>query len=168
QRTRTIAVLNETTDFQPIAWNPTDMQLLEARKFALHEIALMFGLPLSFLGVEQASRTYTNTEQEGLSLVKYSLRGPLARFEQALSQHLPRGTWAKANLDAFLRSDTLTRYQAHAIALQAKFLTDDEVRALEDLPPLTPAQRARLSESPSALSPAGPAPSNEQEENADE
>ena len=26
QRTRTIAVLNETTDFQPIAWNPTDMQ----------------------------------------------------------------------------------------------------------------------------------------------
>ena len=144
QRDRTVAVLNETTDFTPIAWNPSETQLLEARKFTLHELALIFGVPLSFLGVEQSSRTYTNQEQEGLNLLKFSLNGHLARFEQALSQHMPRGTEVKANLDSVLRADTLTRYQAHKIGIDGGFLTPDEARDLEDRAPLTPAQRERL------------------------
>jgi hypothetical protein len=35
-----------------------------------------------------------------------------------------------------LRADTLTRYQAHKIALDAGFLTVDEVRHIENLPTL--------------------------------
>lgn len=136
QRERTVAVLNSSTEFQPLSWNPEELQLVEARKYSLHELALIFGVPLSFLGVEQGSRTYTNQEQEGLNLLKFSLGGHLARFEQALSAHLPRGTIARANLDFLLRADTLTRYQAHEIALRAGFLTVDEVRDLEDRPPL--------------------------------
>lgn len=138
QRDRTVAVLNATTDFQPLSWNPEQLQLLEARKFSLHEIALIFGLPLSFLGVEQSSRTYTNQEQEGLNLIKFTLAGHLARFEQTLTQQFPRGTWVKANLDAILRADTKTRYEAHKTAIEAGFLTVDEVRELEELPPLPP------------------------------
>ncbi|MCF7548907.1 phage portal protein [Pseudonocardia sp. WMMC193] len=144
QRTRTVAVLNSTTAWQSVGWNPSETQLLDARKFGLHELALIFGVPLSFLGVEQSSRTYTNQEQEGLNLLKFSLGGPLARFEQALTQHFPRGTFAKANLDAILRADTLTRYQAHEVGIRAGFLTDDEARELEERPPLTPEQRAQL------------------------
>jgi phage portal protein BeeE len=60
----------------------------------------------------------------------------MIRFEQAFSDLLPRGQVAKFNVDAFLRADTLTRYQAHAIALQSGFLTLDEVRALEDRNPI--------------------------------
>ena len=58
-----------------------------------------------------------------------------------MTAHLPRGTWAQANLDAILRGDTLTRYQAHGIAIDKGFLTVDEVRKLEDLPPLPPQER---------------------------
>lgn len=148
QRDRTIAVLNETTDFVPIAWNPTETQLIEARKYSLIEMALIFGLPMSFLGADQGSRTYSNIEQEGLNLVKFSLSGHLARFEQTLTQHLPRGTWAQANLDAILRADTKTRYEAHAIGITAGFLTVDEARGLEDRPPLTPAQRDAMLPAP--------------------
>lgn len=136
QRERSVAVLNSTTDFEPLAWNPDELQLVEARKYTLHELALIFGLPLSFLGADQASRTYSNIEQEGLNLLKYSLAGHLAQFEQTLSLHLPRGTWAQANLDSILRSDTLSRYRAHQIGLTAGFLTVDEVRETEYLPPL--------------------------------
>lgn len=153
QRDRTIAVLNDTTAFEPIAWNPTETQLIDARRFSLTEMALIFGLPSSFLGADQASRTYSNVEQEAINLIKFSLGGHLARFEQTLTQALPRGTCAKANLDSILRSDTKTRYEAHAIAIAGGFLTVDEVRALEDRPPLTPAQREALT--PVTAVPAG-------------
>lgn len=146
QRDRTVAVLNESTKFQPIAWDPSETQLLDARKFSVHEIALILGLDPSWLGVAGSSRTYKNEESVGLNLIKFSLNGHLARFEQTLSAHMPRGTWAEANLDAVLRADTLSRYQAYAIGIQNGFLLDDEARELERKAPLTPAQRrARLS-----------------------
>lgn len=144
QRDRTVAVLNATTDFEPLAWNPDELQLVEARKFTLHEIALVFGLPLSFLGADQASRTYSNIEQEAINLIKFTMRGHIARFEQTLSQAFPRGTFVKANLDSILRADTLTRYQAHNIGLSGGFLTANEVREMENRPPLTAEQRAEI------------------------
>jgi len=48
----------------------------------------------------------------------------------------PRGTFVKANLDALLRSDTTTRYAAYGVGLDKGFLTLDEVRELENRPPL--------------------------------
>lgn len=150
QRTRKPMVLNASTDVEPLSWNPTETQLLDARRFTLHEMALIFGLPLSFLGADQSSRTYSNVEQESLNLLKYSLGGHLARFEQTFSLHLPRGTWAQANLDSLLRADTLTRYQAHAVGIASGFLSRDEARELEDRAPLTPAQRDELLPAPAA------------------
>lgn len=144
QRDRTIAVLNSTTHFTPLSWNPEELQLVDARKFSLHELALIFGLPLSFLGADQSSRTYSNIEQEGLNLIKFSLAGHLARFEQTLALAFPRGTWVKANLDAILRADTLTRYQAHAAGITSGFLTVDEARELEDRAPLPEAPAPQL------------------------
>lgn len=137
QRDRTIAVLNASTHFEPLAWNPEELQLVEARKFSLHELALLFGLPLSLLGVEASNRTYRNDETESINILKWGLSGHVARFEQTFTEHLPNGTWAKANLKAVLRADTLTRYQAHAVALTNRFMTLDEVRAEEDRAPLS-------------------------------
>lgn len=78
----------------------------------------------------------SNIEQDAVNLIKFSLSGHLARFEQAFSLAQPRGTITRAELDAVLRADTLTRYQAHAIALDKRFLTVDEVRELEHREPL--------------------------------
>ena len=52
----------------------------------------------------------------------------------------------KFNLDASARADLKTRYEAHQIAIQSDFKTVDEVRALEELPPLTDAQISRKKE----------------------
>lgn len=157
QRTRTVAVLNHQTSFEPIAWNPTETQLLEARKFSLHEQALIFGMDPSWLGVSGSSMTYSNIESQAVNLVKFTLAGDLARFEQTLSLAMPRGTEAKANLDAILRGDTLGRYQAHALALN-RWLTADEIRALENREPLTPAQLAGMSPTPAPAPAPAPAP----------
>lgn len=150
QQTRSVAVLNQSTEFTPLAWNPSETQLLDARKFDLLTWSLIFGLPSSYLGADLGSRTYKTAESESLDLVKFHLVGDLARFEQELTRHFPRGTWVAANLDSLLRSDTLTRYQAHEIGIRAGFLTDDEARELEDRPPLTAAQRALRAPKPTA------------------
>lgn len=145
QRDRTIAVLNGQTTFTPLAWNPTEMQMLEARQFQLHEIALMFGLPLSFLGAETTNtHTYTNIEGESLQLLKFTLLGIITRFEQALSQCFPRGTYVKADVDYLLRADTFSRYQSHAIGIASGFLKVNEARDIEDLPPLSVAELKEL------------------------
>lgn len=158
QRDRTVAVLNATTEFEPLAWNPEQLQLVEARKFSLHELALIFGLPLSLLGVESSNRTYRNDETESINILKWGMSGHIARFEQTYTELLPSGTWAKANLKAMLRADTLTRYQAHQVALGSGFMTMDEVREEEDRAPL-PEPSAR---------PAPPVPTTDTEEETDD
>jgi hypothetical protein len=51
-----------------------------------------------------------------------------------MSDLLPEGQYAKFNLDSLLRGDTLSRYQAHKIGIDAGFLTVNEVRLIEDKP----------------------------------
>lgn len=137
QRTRSLQILNATMEYTPVAWNPTEAQLLDARKFSLHDIALIFGLSPSWLGVASGdSMTYATLETEATNLVRFSLSGHIARLEAAFSAAMPRGTTAKLNLDGLLRADTTSRYNAHSVALTSGFMTINEVRALEDLPPV--------------------------------
>lgn len=138
QRDRTVAALGPGTDFEALAWNPEELQLIEARKLSLLEVANIFGLAPRFLGASSGdSMTYSTSETEGIELLKFgSVGGFLARFEQTLSLVFPRGTDVKANLDALLRADTKARYEAHKIGIDAKFLRPSEARALENLPPV--------------------------------
>jgi HK97 family phage portal protein len=138
QATRTVQVINADTDFEPLSWNPEQLQLVEARKFTLGELELIFGLPVGWLGGMTNARQYSNIEQDAINLLRFALGGHLARFEQTLSLAFPRGTEVRANLDAILRSDTKTRYEAHRIALgsDAPFLSVDEVREIEHRAPL--------------------------------
>lgn len=150
QRTRGPMVLNSTLDVEPLGWNPTETQLLEARKFSLHELALIYGIDPTWLGASTVSQVYQNLGQQGLTLVKFSsLSGHLERFAQALSLALPIGEWVAPNLDAFLRGDPKLRYEVYEIGIRAGWLVDDEVRTAEDMPPLTDQQRKRLN--PTAL-----------------
>ena len=59
-----------------------------------------------------------------------------ARIEAVLDAQLPAGTSLKVDLRGLLRADTATRYQTYATAIDKGILTVDEVRDLEDLPPL--------------------------------
>jgi phage portal protein BeeE len=80
--------------------------------------------------------TYSNVESRALDLLRYAIDPVLCVIEQGLSELLPRPQYVQAKRDALLRMTTLDRYQAHALALSSGWKTLDEVRALEDLPPL--------------------------------
>lgn len=147
QRTRSVAVLNPLTEFTPIAWNPTETQLLESRKYGLTDWANVFGIDASYVGAGNASGNYANIENQGFELLKFGSVGDvIAEFEAVLTALMPRGQYVKGNTDHLLRADTKTRYEAHAIAISSGFRTRDEVRELEELPPLTAEQKAELKE----------------------
>lgn len=136
QRDRTVAVLNAALDFEPLAWNPTELQLLEARKMSLLETALLFGVQPSALGVETSNRTYRNDNAEDVKFVKWGLRGHIARFEQTLTAAFPPGLCVVANTDDYTRPDALTRAQTSQIRIGSKTLLPNEDRANEGLPPI--------------------------------
>jgi HK97 family phage portal protein len=153
QRDRTIAVLNSSTKFTPLSWNPEQLQLVEARKFTLNELELIFGLPVGWLGGTDSSRKYSNMSQDDLHMLKYSLGDHLEQFEQTLSLAFPRGTIARANLGSILRADLLTRYQAYEIGIRNNFLEPNEARE-DDLKPPLPDKPAQ----PDAFNSAGNTP----------
>ena len=135
-RNRAPAVLNNTTDFEVLSDNAQESQLIEAQQQALVEASNILGLPAYYLGAPNSSRTYSNVEQENLQLIRWSIQPIAQRIEEALSDLLVRGQSARFNYDSLLRTDTLTRYQAHQIALSNGFLTVNEVRQMEKREPM--------------------------------
>lgn len=138
QRDRTLAALAPNTEFETLAWEPEKLQLVEARKLSLLEVANAFGLPPRYLGASSGdSMTYSTSETEAIELLKLSIGGHLTRFEQTLSLAFPRGTQVRADLGALLRSDTAARYGAYETGIRAGFMLPSEARAKEDdLPPI--------------------------------
>ena len=86
--------------------------------------------------IDGNSMTYSNVEQEWLGFVRFGLMSYLRRIEEAFTSITPRGQTVRFNVEALLRSDTKSRYDAHNIALSAGFLTVNEVRKIENLPPI--------------------------------
>ncbi|MFD1505265.1 phage portal protein [Georgenia yuyongxinii] len=132
------AVLGAGIAYSPIMLSPKDAQFLESRRYTVTEIARLFGIPASLMlaTVDGAAMTYQNVADADLSFARWTLVQYLREIEEAISTLLPRGTEARFNLDAVLRPSTKARYDAHKIAIEAGFLTVDEVRAIEGLKPL--------------------------------
>ena len=136
------AVLNEMTDFTPLAFRPVDSQMIEMRQMTLTEVALMWGLPPTKLGANTGGSTYRNAEMEEVQARNDAIMPWAALLEQSISlEWLPRGQHAVWNMDAKLRTDTLSRYQAYQFAMggpgpQSSWLLADEVRGWEHLDPM--------------------------------
>lgn len=136
------AVLGQGLDYRPLLLKPSEVQWLEAQNFGVNGVARLFGIPASYMlaTVEGASRTYANQEQEDIAFVRFTLMAYLRKIETAMTTVLPRGQTTRLNVDALLRTDTKTRYEAHKVGIEAQFLTVPEVRAIEGLDPLPTAQ----------------------------
>jgi HK97 family phage portal protein len=134
---KNIAVLNATTEFHPLSITPVDSDLVAAMSANLGDLANAFGIPPYMIGAPVDSNTYANLESRRMDLTTFTYLPWSARIEATLDAQFPRGTSLKVGLDALLRADTSTRYATYAVALDKGILTVDEVRALEDRPPLT-------------------------------
>jgi len=139
-------VLGGNWRYSTLSVSPTDALLLDVLRFGDQQVAQLFDVPGEMIGApaQGSSVTYANREQRAQDLLAFRLGPAIARRERALTRLTVRGQYVKLNTGALLRSDLTTRYASYERALRNGFLGLDEVRALEDRPPLTDAQLQAL------------------------
>lgn len=162
-RSYEVAILANGLKYTPATIPPKDAQWLEARQFGVQEISRLYGVDPDFLA-ENSATGNTNVEQRSINLVKYGLNQWLTRLEKRISVHLaPRATFVEFALNGLLRGDAATQSGFYASALGAGWMTVNEVRALENLPPIddpsvpdaAPGPTAAVAEDPAAADPTG-------------
>ncbi len=133
-----IAVLDSGAKFQPLTINPDDAQFLQTRVFQIEEISRMYGVPPHMLmSLEKTTSWGTGVEQQSLNFVRYSLRAWLTRVEQRVTKILkPEPVYAKYSLEGLLRGDSAGRATFYTAMLGSGVYSVNEVRALEELPPV--------------------------------
>lgn len=136
RRTRRTAYVNAALNYQPLAWNPEQMQLSDARQHAVLEIARVCGVDPEDLGVSTTSRTYQNSVDRKQALIDFTLAGYINAVQDRLSMGdiTPRGYLARFDFSGFIRSDEKTRMETYQIATQLGAYDLDEVRRREELP----------------------------------
>jgi HK97 family phage portal protein len=136
-RSRKPLVHGNDWTFTPMQVNPEESQFIETMKLNATQIAAIFGIPPEDVGGEPGgSLTYTTVEMNQLKLATQTLRPWLVRLETALSLLMPVRQYVKFNIDAMIRTDLKTRYEAHQIAINSGWRNVDETRAIEDEAPL--------------------------------
>lgn len=136
-------LLDNGVTWQSISISPEDAQMLESRAFSVEEICRFFGVPPHMVGhTEKVTSWGTGLEQQTLGFQKFTLRRRLKRIEQALEKQLltPRdrseGITIEFNLEGLLRADSKSRAEFYNAGLQNGWFTINEVRALENMPPV--------------------------------
>lgn len=100
--TRSIAVLNATTDFTPISFSPVDAQAVQIKRMALGDVAMAFGLPPEVLGVSLAnSSTYVNIGDAWARLKSFGLSVWISELEDLLTSLVPYGRSVQVDTSEF-------------------------------------------------------------------
>lgn len=136
-------LLDRDMQWQQLTINPEDAQMLQSRSFSVEEICRLFAVPPFMVGHTEKSTSWgTGLEQQTLGFQKFTLRRRLKRIEQSLSKQLltardrAEGIVIEFNLEGLLRGDSAARAAFYREMTAMKAMTINEVRALENLPPV--------------------------------
>lgn len=135
-----VAVFGLGAKFQPVARDMAEMEMRSLRSFQVGDIARLLGIAPHLLGdIERSTSWGSGIAEQGEATVRYSLMPHLTRVKQAIDDALLvnelTGQYVEFDAAGLLRGSLLQRYQAHAIAF-GRFLTANEIRQLENLPPV--------------------------------
>lgn len=136
-------ILSGGAVYKSTSVNNDSAQFLESRRFAVEEIARVFNIPLSLMGIP-GSQSYASVEQNQIQFVTHTLRPYIEKLEGAYSRLLPNQAFMKFNVDGLLRGDFNSRVTAYASALQVGWLNINDVRRFEDLSPVDGGDQYRV------------------------
>ena len=123
-------------------------QFIDSRRMAVEDVARAFNIPPHLLGLP-GTNTYSSVEQNNIAFVTHTLRPIVQKLESAFTPLMaaePGGATAfvKFTLDGLLRGDANSRFSAYSTGLQAGYLTINDIRRLEDLPPVVGGEIIRV------------------------
>jgi HK97 family phage portal protein len=136
-RRREPLVYGRDWDYKPVTVPPSEAQFLEAMQFNATHIAAIFNVPPDRIGGQRGdSLTYNTVEQSTLQLIE-ACRPWLVNFEQRASKLiLPKNRMCTFYTDALLKTDLEARINMYQIMRNMGLRTINEIRELEDLPPI--------------------------------
>jgi len=125
--------------FVPLSLSMHDAQFLENTELTIRQIATGFGIKMHQLN-DLSRATFTNVAEQQKHFYVDTLQPILTMYEQEmtwklfLQSELNAGYYVRYNVDAMLRADIQTRYNAYRTAIQGGFLKPNEAREKEELP----------------------------------
>lgn len=135
-----VAVLDNSLEYKPIAMSMADAQMVESKAISVADIARFTGVPLYML--YSGKESYQSNTANGIGYVKYTLQPAVTQYEEEMSLKLLTaserrvGLWLQINMMAELRGDTKSRMESYRIQREMGTLSVNEIRALEDMPPV--------------------------------
>lgn len=116
-------------------FNPEQLQLSQAREFAVTEIARITGIDAEELSVSTTSRTYANMQDRRRQFLDFVIGPYLTAIEDRLSMDdvSPRGFKARFDTATFLRTDDKTRAETDALLIGVGVLAREEARTARGL-----------------------------------
>lgn len=131
-----VAILEEGMKFNALLMPLDDAQYIETAKLSREEIAGIFRMPPHMIGALDRA-TFSNIEQQSLEFAVYTLTPYLVKWEKALAETLLLPSmqdefYFRFNMDALLRGDMKSRYEAYAQARQWGWLSANDILDLED------------------------------------
>lgn len=126
--------------YQQLSLSPEDQQILETRRFSVEEICRWFDVPPVLVHHSNVTTWGSGVEQIVAGFHKFTVRPMVVSIEQAVAKRVltarQRATLSvEFSIDALLRGSPTERAQFYATGLQNGYITRNEVRQLENLPP---------------------------------
>lgn len=134
-------ILEENMSIEKLGIPNDDAQFLETKKFTVIEIARIFRVPPHMIGEVTGSTSWgSGIDSQEQGYVNHTLRPWATRIEQTLNGRLllerdRKDHYYEHLMDALLRGDIQTRYQAYVSAITNGFMTRNEVREKENMNP---------------------------------
>lgn len=140
--TDTLMVLEAAMNFQPISMNPTDIQLLDSRRFQVEDVARFMDVPSVLINDTAATSSWGSGISEIMrGWYKRSLRNRVNSLQSSMLSHLipverrPKSR-IRHDFDDLLKLDKKERMEANRAGIQSGIVTPNEARTDEALPPL--------------------------------
>jgi HK97 family phage portal protein len=135
-----IMVLEGGMKYQNVTMNPEAAQMLESRAFGIEEICRWFRVPPFMVGhADKQSSWASSVEGMNLQFLTNTLRPLLVNIEQEISRCLLDGDedlFAEFSVEGLLRADSAGRSAYYTTALQNGWMSRNDVRRLENMPPI--------------------------------
>lgn len=140
--------------------DPTAASAVEARRELVADMARYFGIPTRIVNAPTGdSETYHTSEAGNQDLLRYTLQNYVSAIEDAISDQLPGGRHMVIDVSTLTEGVQYARAQSWNLALGANggqpWMTPDEVREREGLPPVENRADLMPLPAPAVAAPAG-------------
>lgn len=128
-------------EIDPIPKKYVSEDIVASENLTRERVANVFQLPAVFLNANESSN-FTKNEELNRFFLQHTLISIIKQYESEFNRKLltpldrKKNRYFKFNIKAYLRADSATQAEVYFKAVRSGYYTINEIRELEDLPPV--------------------------------